>query len=123
MKLSDDIKKAIVDEHAAQANEQYLGRDKKTRQKLGQFFTCPELTIKMIEKFDQLADKDIIDPCLGSGNLLAACIIAGADPKRCYGIELDEEVLAYAKTRLAKLGVPDENLKCGNALDEQTWAF
>lgn len=70
-----------------------------------------------------MADKDIIDPCLGSGNLLAACIIAGADPTRCYGIELDEEVLAYAKTRLAKLGVPDENLKCGNALDEQTWAF
>ena len=70
-----------------------------------------------------MANKDIIDPCLGSGNLLAACIIAGADPKRCYGIELDEEVLVYAKTRLTKLGVPEANLKLGDALDEQAWQF
>lgn len=123
MKLSDDIKTKIQAEYDTWQAGQYAGKSKEERQSKGQFFTPPQLTIKMLEKFDTLAGKDVIDPCLGSGNLLAACIIAGADPTRCYGIELDEEVLAYAKTRLAKLGVPEENLKCGNALDEQMWAF
>ena len=77
----------------------------------------------MLEKFDSLEDKDILDPCLGSGNLIAAAVIAGADPSRCYGIELDPEVLAFAKKRLAKLGVPERNLALGNALDEKSYEF
>lgn len=77
----------------------------------------------MLEKFDNLEDRDILDPCLGAGNLLAATIIAGADPKRCYGIELDPEVMEIAKQRLGALGVPACNLKCGNALDDDAYKF
>jgi len=123
MKLSDDIKAKIQAEYDTWQAGQYAGKSKEERQAKGQFFTPPPLTIKMLEKFDTVKDKDILDPTLGAGGLIAAAVIAGADPSKCYGIELDEEVLAYAKTRLAKLGVPDENLKCGNVLDEQTWAF
>ena len=75
----------------------------------------------MLEKFDSLEGKDILDPALGAGGLIAAAIIAGADPKRCYGIELDEEVLGIARMRLAKLGVPPRNLILGDALDPKSY--
>lgn len=53
--------------------------------------------------------------CLGAGGLLAAAIIAGVDPKRCYGVEIDPAILKIAQNRLSKLGVPKENLVLGDA--------
>lgn len=75
----------------------------------------------MLEKFDTLQSKDILDPCLGAGNLIAGAVLAGADPSRCYGIELDPEVLAVAKRRLVLLGVPPCNLVQGDALDPASY--
>ena len=121
MKLNIETKEKIQAEYDAWQAEQYVGKDKKERQKLGQFFTPPALTVKMIEKFDTLEDKDILDPTVGAGGLLAACILAGADPKRCYGIELDPEVLEIARKRLGNLGVPSSNLILGNALDPESY--
>ena len=121
MKLNVETKEKIQSEYDAWQAEQYSGKDKKERQKLGQFFTPPALTIKMLEKFESLEDKDILDPTVGAGGLLAACILAGADPKRCYGIELDPEVLEIAKKRLGKLGVPSSNLILGDALDPESY--
>ena len=121
MKLTKKQKNAIKSEFKQWTETQYAGKDKKERQKLGQFFTPPALTIKMIEKFDSVKDKDILDPTVGAGGLLAACILTGADPKRCYGIELDPEVLEIARKRLGKLGVPSSNLILGNALDPESY--
>ena len=121
MKLTKKQKNAIKSEFKQWTETQYAGKDKKERQKLGQFFTPPALTIKMIEKFDSIKDKDILDPTVGAGGLLAGCILAGADPKRCYGIELDPEVLEIARKRLGKLGVPSSNLILGNALDPESY--
>lgn len=64
---------------------------------------------------------NVLDPCLGAGNLIAAAIIAGADPSNCYGIEIDEEVLGIARRRLAKLGVPPCNIVLGDALDPKSY--
>ena len=121
MKLNDGIKAKIQAEYDAWRSKQYAGKDKKARQAKAQFFTPPALTIKMLEKLDSLEGKDILDPCLGAGNLIAAAIIAGADPKRCYGIEIDEEVLGVARMRLAKLGVPPCNIVLGDALDPKSY--
>ena len=121
MKLNDDIKAKIKAEYDVWQSKQYAGKDKKARQDKAQFFTPPALTIKMIEKFDSLEGKDILDPALGAGGLIAAAVIAGADPKRCYGIEIDEEVLSIARMRLAKLGVPPRNLVLGDALDPKSY--
>ena len=121
MKLSDDIKAKIQAEYDAWQSKQYVGKDKKARQAKAQFFTPPQLTIKMIEKFDSVKDKDILDPTCGAGGLLVACILAGADPKRIYGIEIDEEVLSVARIRLAKLGVPPSNIVLGDALDPKSY--
>jgi len=90
---------------------------------LAQFFTPPPLSIRMLEKFETVEDKDILDPTLGAGGLIAAVIIAGADPSRCYGIELDPAVLDVAKRRLARLGVPPQNLRQGDALDPKSYEF
>ena len=121
MKLSDDIKTKIQAEYDSWRDKLWAGKTKEERQKLGQFATPPPLTIKMLEKFDSLDGKDVLDPALGAGGLIAAAIIAGADPKRCYGIEIDEEVLDIARERLAKLGVPPRNLVQGDALDPKSY--
>lgn len=121
MRLPEQVKKAIEAEYASWMDEQYVGKDKAERQKLAQFFTPPALSIKMLEKLDSLEGKDILDPALGAGGLIAAAVLAGADPKRCFGIEIDEEVLAVARRRLAKLGVPPCNLVLGDALDPKSY--
>ena len=121
MKLTEEQKSDIESEFKQWTETQYAGKDKKERQKLGQFFTPPALTVKMIEKFNSVKDKNILDPTLGAGGLIAACILAGADPKRCYGIEIDPEVLEIAKRRLGKLGVPSCNLILGDALDPKSY--
>lgn len=76
----------------------------------------------MLEKFGSL-DGNVLDPCLGAGNLIAAAVIAGADPAKCYGIELDPVILKIAQLRLATLGVPPWHLKQGDALDPRSYEF
>ena len=122
MQLSDDIKTKIQAEYDSWKDKLWAGKTKEERQRLGQFATPPLLTIKMLEKFESL-EGNVLDPCLGAGNLIAAAIIAGADPSKCYGIELDEATLAIAHERLGKLGVPEENLHIGNALDPKSYEF
>lgn len=117
MKLTEEQKNKIINDLE---NEHYANNDRKERQKLGQFFTPANLVIKMIEKFENL-DDDILDPCCGSGNLIIGCIIAGADPKRCYGIELDENQAEICRDHLEKYGVPRDNIITGSCLDDATW--
>ena len=99
MTLTDKQKQDIIAEFNQWKDKMYANKSLEERKDFGQFFTPPELTIKMIEKFDSL-DDDILDPTCGAGGLLAATIMAGADPKRCYGIELDAEMHKIAVERL-----------------------
>lgn len=115
MKLTEEQKNNIINEYEQWKEHMYAGKTKEERQKMGQFFTPPELSIQMIEKFDSF-DTDWLDPTIGAGNLIAAVIMAGADPKRCYGNELDADILEICRQRLEPLGVPHRNLHQGNAL-------
>ena len=111
MEISRSQKKKIEEEYESFMNYQYNGKSKEERKKLGQFFTPPELSIRMLKKFDQPSSEDTItDPCMGSGNLLVAAIFVGFDPKNCFGIEIDKEIYDIAVKRLMSLGVPKENL-------------
>lgn len=121
MILSEEIKEKIRKELNDFTNE-YGEKTLQERQDLGAFFTPPELIIQMIEKFENLEGK-ILDPTCGSGQLLIGCIIAGADPKLVYGIELDPDILEIARSRLQLLGVPKINLHQGNALYEECYDF
>ena len=120
MILSDSIKQSILNEYSSWKDSQYAGKNKDWQQQMGAFYTPPELTIQMLEKFDNL-NGTILDPTCGCGGLLAACILAGADPKKCYGIELDPDILEICRERLSHLGVPKYNLHLGNALNDDCY--
>ena len=122
MKIDDETAKKIETEYYDWEKTQYAGNSKSERQEAGQFFTPPSLSIKMLEKFDNL-NGNLLDPSVGAGGLLAAAIIAGQDPRRCYGIELDPKIASVCRKRLSKLGVPRINIKVGNALENSSYMF
>lgn len=117
MKLTEEQKQNITNEYNQWKDKQYAGKTLEQRKELDAFFTPPELTIQMIETFDSIENKSILDPTAGAGGLIAACILAGADPTLCYCNELDEDILKICKERLIPMGVPEENIHQGNALD------
>lgn len=127
MKLSQEIKQKI--EEILNSEEfkitLYEGLDMKKREELGQFYTPADICIRMIERFkwDSLSGKNILDPTCGSGNLLIACLIAGADPDKLYGNEYDPDAVELCRKRLNRaceiLGKPLINewqIHRGNAL-------
>lgn len=122
MKLSEEQKEKIINEYREFEAIQYAGKSKEERQELGQFYTPPELTIQMIEGMDEIREP-VIDPTCGAGGLLAAIIIAGANPENVFGIELDPKIVPIAQERLGKLGVPKDNIHIGNALNPQCYIF
>ena len=78
------------------------------RDKLGQFFTPPELCIQMLEMYDctleEFATKTILDPTCGSGNLIMAALIASMSinkdyPKNVFGNELSLRPLELCRKR------------------------
>ena len=121
MKLTQETKQKIINEYNDWFESQYGNKSMIERKALGAFFTPPELTIQMIEKLscESLENQTILDPTLGAGGLIAGCIIAGADPKLCYGNELDNDILTVARKRLGKLGVPANNLHQGDATENR----
>lgn len=122
MTLSEDTKSKITEEANTWLEKQYAGKSLEQRKALGAFFTPANLTIQMLEKFENL-NGTVLDPTCGCGGLLAAAVIAGADPNKCYGIELDKDILKVCQERLKKLGVPEKNLRHGNALNPDCYDF
>lgn len=118
MTLNENIKQAITDEFEQWKQRTYGNLNDKQRKELGAFHTPPLLTIKMIEKFSDL-EGTIMDPCAGSGNLIAGCILAGADPKLCYANEIDPSIYEVLVERLASFGVPKENITMMDALSPE----
>ena len=122
MKLTDEQINAIKEEYTQWKDSMYANRTLSERKDFGQFFTPPDLSIKMLEKFEN-NNSTILDPCCGAGNLLAAAIFAGFKPDNIYGIELDPDILQIAIERLSLLGVPKDNLRIGDALDPLSYKF
>ena len=85
----------------------YAGKTKEERDELAQFFTPPEISIKLLEMYNvkSLINKVIQDPCSGSGNLLAAAIIAGADLDKVLGNDYDAAMVKLCRERIRT--IPD----------------
>ena len=124
MNLTEEIKNLIINEY--KAFEALCTRQKKAqRDELAQFFTPPEISIKLLEAYgvEDLSGKIIRDPTSGSGNLLAAALIAGADSDKVFGNEYDATMVKLCKERLnkvcdmlGKLHIRDWQIHQGNAL-------
>ena len=132
MKLSEEAKNKIIAilDSKEFMSDLYEGLDKETRDRLGMFYTPGKICIQMIEKFDcdTLSGKNILDPTCGSGNLLIACLIAGADLDKLFGNEYDATAVKLAKRRLLRcaeiLGLnlsdfKDYQIHQGNALQKR----
>lgn len=119
MRLSEEIKSKIRAEYEGWFESQYGNLSTERRKELGAIYTPPEITIQMIERFpfDEFGDRTVLDPACGSGNLLIACIIAGAKPENIYGNELELSMVELCRSRLTKYGVPAHNIHQGDATD------
>jgi SAM-dependent methyltransferase len=127
MQLSVETKQRIIDLIDGELKASvYEGLTEEKRKKLGQVYTPGKICIQMIEKFEtieSLAGQTILDPCCGSGNLLIACLIAGADVDKLYGNDYDEIAVELCRKRINRacdiLGKPhikDWQIHQGNAL-------
>ena len=127
MKLSAEVKNKIIEILDSQEfkSNLYEGLTEDKRKELGQFYTPGKLCIQMIEKFDcdSLSNKNILDPTCGSGNLLIACLIAGADSDKLFGNEYDSVAVDLCRKRLNrccdilnKPHIKDYQIHQGNAL-------
>ena len=127
MKLSEEVKNKIIEILDSQEfkSNLYEGLTEDKRKELGQFSTPGKLCIQMIEKFDcdSLSNKNILDPTCGSGNLLIACLIAGADSDKLFGNEYDSVAVDLCRKRLNrccdilnKPHIKDYQIHQGNAL-------
>ena len=127
MKLSEEVKNKIIEILDSQEfkSNLYEGLTEDKRKKLNQFYTPGKLCIQMIEKFDcdSLSNKNILDPTCGPGNLLIACLIAGADSDKLFGNEYDSVAVDLCRKRLNrccdilnKPHIKDYQIHQGNAL-------
>ena len=121
MKLTQtNIDNNIIPEYESWKELMYAGKSKEERQKLGQFFTPPNLSIKLVEKFDIL-EGNCIDPTCGAGNLLVTMLFAKFQyyNQNCinnnwnksfqdcldeiYGVEIDPDILKVCHKRMEHL--------------------
>lgn len=127
MKLSEETKNKILEilDSEEFKNNLYEGLKEEKRKELQMFYTPGKICIQMIEKFDcdSFAGKNILDPTVGSGNLLIACLIAGADSDKVFGNEYDNIAVELCKKRLnrtcdilGKNHIQDWQIHQGNAL-------
>lgn len=125
MRLSKEVKELIIQEYENFKAYMYANSPKDVRDKLGQFFTPALVVIEMLERLpDDALNGNILDPTSGSGNLLAACLIAGAESSKVFGNEYDPAMVKACRARLNKvcdmLGKPrlnDWQIHRGDATD------
>jgi hypothetical protein len=128
MILSEETKLKIIEilDSEEFMSNLYEGLEEKKRIELGQFYTPGKICIQMIEQFecDTLVGRTILDPTAGSGNLLIAMLIAGADSDKLYGNEYDEVAVKLCRKRINRacdiLGKPrinDWQIHKGDATD------
>lgn len=97
--------------------------DAELRRRLGQFFTGRRLA-SLLAQFAQSSRADsIIDPMVGSGDMLVATLSGGAHPSIIGGIEVESTALSLCESRLDELALPTTtvDLRAGNAFDPAQW--
>ena len=89
-----------------------LGRVAERRKRLGQYFTGLGLGRLLAALAQAEKARTIIDPLVGSGDLLASCLEIGAKPELMAGVEIDPAARDACQSRL-----PKASCILGNAFD------
>lgn len=74
------------------------------KKQLGQYFTGRRVGRLLAALAGAQAARSIIDPMVGSADLLVSCLAVGAKPDRLVGLELDPLALAQARAALDGVG-------------------
>lgn len=82
------------------------------RKRLGQYFTGTGLGRLLAALAQADKAKTIIDPMVGSGDLLSSCLEIGAKPELMAGVDIDPRALAVCQNRL-----PGASCLLGSAFD------
>lgn len=90
-----------------------LSQEASRKKQLGQYFTGERVGRLLAALADAKTARRIIDPMVGSADLLVSCIDEGATTAQLVGLELDPLALERAKAALE--GVPGANLILGDA--------
>lgn len=85
------------------------------RKRLGQYFSGLKVGRLLAAVANAECASSIIDPMVGSGDLIEACIELGAKPALAIGMEIDAAAAAAARERL-----PDASIIDGSAFDPKT---
>lgn len=83
------------------------------KKQLGQYFTGQRVGRLLAALSGAKSAKSIIDPMVGSADLLVSCLAIGAKPERLVGLELDP--LALAKAEAALDGIEGAELVLSDA--------
>lgn len=83
------------------------------KKQLGQYFTHQRVGRLLAALADAEAARSIIDPMVGSADLLQACLSVGARPQHLVGVELDSVALEQARAALD--GAEGAELMLGDA--------
>jgi type I restriction-modification system DNA methylase subunit len=78
-------------------------------------YTPFEIAIKMAKELDWKPGQTILDPCVGKGALLAACLDTYPDLKEedCYGIDVDLNSIEFCRNYF-----PNAHFQVGDALKD-----
>jgi len=93
-----------------------------SRKRLGQFFTGQRVARLLAELAGAASAKRICDPMAGTGDMLEACLAAGAEPKRLDGVEIDSPAFEQCVANLRAWGYHGvSNVVHGDAFSPATW--
>ena len=123
--LKEKLEKRITEKLRDWDFGNYAKKDLSERQDFDQFFTPADKCAMLLAQMDSVKDAyergvekitkiPLFDPTAGCGNLLAAGIAIGWDPKWVYANELDIVIFQVLKDNLKELGVPEDHIKLGD---------
>ncbi|WP_100464632.1 N-6 DNA methylase [Mycobacteroides abscessus] len=88
-------------------------RDAARKKQFGQYFTHQRVGTLLAALAGAESARTIIDPMVGSADLLRSCLSVGASPHKLVGVELDPIALDRARLELSR--VPGSELILGDA--------
>lgn len=83
------------------------------KKQLGQYYTHQRVGRLLASLADATSATSIIDPMVGSADLLVSCLAVGAKPEKVVGFDLDP--LAVSRAKQVLYGVPGVELVAGDA--------